>query len=349
MKSRSSRICIPSTSTSMLTRRPRGVTGRARRRGIELDVSEVGLGDATPADADLFYIGGGQDREQALIAPDLAARGAELSEAVAGGAVVLAVCGGYQLLGRYYRDRWETSSPAPAFPAAHGGRRPAPHRRRAASSASSSRESDGRSSASRTTAAGRFSKRARCRSAGSWPASETTGVRLRGLPRRQRHRHVSPRPAAAANPRLADWLLASAVEHRTGERPLFESLPDGSRRATTSQGPGPNARRPAVRRALSRRGVRAADRPPVGRRLGARRDRAASSPTRTPRRLQGAVAGRGVGLLADADALKALYVGGAGVVWALGALGRRGHAESELDLPGPRAPSSRPGGRSPTT
>ena len=54
------------------------LAGRAQRRGIEADVREVGLGDATPADADLFYIGGGQDREQALIAPDLAARGAAL-------------------------------------------------------------------------------------------------------------------------------------------------------------------------------------------------------------------------------------------------------------------------------
>ena len=58
-----------------------------------------------PGEHDLLYVGGGQDREQALIAPDLAAKAEALREAVAGGAAVLAVCGGYQLLGRGYRDR----------------------------------------------------------------------------------------------------------------------------------------------------------------------------------------------------------------------------------------------------
>jgi lipid II isoglutaminyl synthase (glutamine-hydrolysing) len=77
---------------------------RAAARGHELEVTPVGLGDGVP-EADLFYVGGGQDREQALVAPDLVAKGAALHEAVAGGAAMLAVCGGYQLLGRFYRDR----------------------------------------------------------------------------------------------------------------------------------------------------------------------------------------------------------------------------------------------------
>src|SRR5260221_4509436 len=81
------------------------LAARAAWRGVELDVLTIGLGDPTPADVDLFYVGGGQDREQALIAPDLAARGPVLAEAVAAGAAALAVCGGYQLLGRFYRDR----------------------------------------------------------------------------------------------------------------------------------------------------------------------------------------------------------------------------------------------------
>ena len=62
-------------------------------------------GDAVAAgDIDLFYVGGGQDREQALVAPDLVAKAGALRDAVAGGAAFLAVCGGYQLLGRVYRD-----------------------------------------------------------------------------------------------------------------------------------------------------------------------------------------------------------------------------------------------------
>jgi CobQ-like glutamine amidotransferase family enzyme len=79
---------------------------RAALRGHELDVAHVGLGTPLAPDAaDLVYVGGGQDREQALVAPDLATRGAALSAAVDDGVVVLAVCGGYQLLGRGYRGR----------------------------------------------------------------------------------------------------------------------------------------------------------------------------------------------------------------------------------------------------
>ena len=79
---------------------------RAAWRGVDFDYRTIGLGEALkPGEHDLLYIGGGQDRNQALVAPDLAGRSAELEEAVAGGAAVLAVCGGYQLLGRFYRDR----------------------------------------------------------------------------------------------------------------------------------------------------------------------------------------------------------------------------------------------------
>jgi CobQ-like glutamine amidotransferase family enzyme len=78
---------------------------RAAWRGIELTVSAIGVGDSIESGAhDLYYVGGGQDREQALIAPDLADKGRALADAVAGGAAVLAVCGGYQLLGAFYRD-----------------------------------------------------------------------------------------------------------------------------------------------------------------------------------------------------------------------------------------------------
>jgi CobQ-like glutamine amidotransferase family enzyme len=79
---------------------------RAALRGHELDVTGVEPGDPLdPSAFDLLYVGGGQDREQALIAPDLAARGDALRDAVEGGTAVLAVCGGYQLLGRGYRGR----------------------------------------------------------------------------------------------------------------------------------------------------------------------------------------------------------------------------------------------------
>jgi CobQ-like glutamine amidotransferase family enzyme len=79
---------------------------RAAARGHELRIEPVTLGTPlVPGAHDLLYVGGGQDREQSMIAPDLAARGAALREAVDGGSALLAVCGGYQLLGRGYRGR----------------------------------------------------------------------------------------------------------------------------------------------------------------------------------------------------------------------------------------------------
>jgi hypothetical protein len=78
---------------------------RAQWRGIAVRLVEARLGDAIdPAAHDLFFIGGGEDRQQALAAPDLCeVKGAALRRAAEAGAAVLAVCGGYQLLGHYYR------------------------------------------------------------------------------------------------------------------------------------------------------------------------------------------------------------------------------------------------------
>jgi lipid II isoglutaminyl synthase (glutamine-hydrolysing) len=81
------------------------LTERARLRGHELDVVPIGLETDVPAGIDLFYVGGGQDREQALVSRDLAGKGEALRAAVEAGAGFLAVCGGYQLLGSYYRGR----------------------------------------------------------------------------------------------------------------------------------------------------------------------------------------------------------------------------------------------------
>jgi hypothetical protein len=77
---------------------------RCAWRGIGFELIASGLGDALDPDAgDLFYIGGGQDRDQRLCAQDLIATKREALHAAAGrGAVVLGVCGGYQLLGRSY-------------------------------------------------------------------------------------------------------------------------------------------------------------------------------------------------------------------------------------------------------
>jgi lipid II isoglutaminyl synthase (glutamine-hydrolysing) len=77
---------------------------RCAWRGIGFQVQASGLGDPLDAHAhDLFYLGGGQDRDQRLCAQDLLDTKREsLHAAAARGAVVLGVCGGYQLLGRAY-------------------------------------------------------------------------------------------------------------------------------------------------------------------------------------------------------------------------------------------------------
>jgi CobQ-like glutamine amidotransferase family enzyme len=78
---------------------------RCQWRGIGFSVAASGLGEPLDPDgADLFYIGGGQDRDQELCALDLAEVKRDALHAAADrGAVILAVCGGYQLLGHSYQ------------------------------------------------------------------------------------------------------------------------------------------------------------------------------------------------------------------------------------------------------
>jgi len=83
---------------------------RCEWRGIGF--SHAGAGQGEPVDPtahDLFYIGGGQDRDQRAVAADMvASKREDLATAVEGGAVLLAVCGGFQLLGHSYQLDDET-------------------------------------------------------------------------------------------------------------------------------------------------------------------------------------------------------------------------------------------------
>ena len=83
---------------------------RCRWRDMGFELRSSGLGEPLdPDSADLFYIGGGQDRDQVRCAFDLAEVKREaLHEVAARGGVILAVCGGYQLLGRSYQLGDET-------------------------------------------------------------------------------------------------------------------------------------------------------------------------------------------------------------------------------------------------
>jgi CobQ-like glutamine amidotransferase family enzyme len=78
---------------------------RCRLRAIDLEVTPLEVGDRFEAgDFDLLFMGGAQDNEQRIVAEDLVkVKGEALREAVEDAVPLLAVCGGYQLAGHYYR------------------------------------------------------------------------------------------------------------------------------------------------------------------------------------------------------------------------------------------------------
>jgi lipid II isoglutaminyl synthase (glutamine-hydrolysing) len=200
---------------------------RASLRGHDLDVAALSVGDEVqPGAHDLLYVGGGQDREQALVAPDLVAKGPALEEAVAGGAALLAVCGGYQLLGRGYRGHQGDKMPGVGlFPheTVAGGTRMI---------GDVLLECDwagGRTLAGFENHAGRTRLDPGAEPLGRVVAgfgndglSGYEGVRVGRALGTYLHGPLLPR-----NPWLADWLLAQALAHATGgEPPELEPLPD---------------------------------------------------------------------------------------------------------------------------
>jgi lipid II isoglutaminyl synthase (glutamine-hydrolysing) len=78
---------------------------RAQWRGFNVELRSIELGESIDPDwADFYMMGGGQDRQQLWVADDLLATKADgLRQAVAQGAVVLGICGGYQLFGHFYK------------------------------------------------------------------------------------------------------------------------------------------------------------------------------------------------------------------------------------------------------
>ncbi len=199
---------------------------RASLRGHELDVRTIGLGERVePGEHDLFYVGGGQDREQALVAPDFAAKGEQLHESVAGGAAVLAVCGGYQLLGSFYRDRLGNELPGAALLPLHTI---AGERRMIGDVLLRCDWAGGQTLAGFENHAGRTVLEAGAEPLGRVVAgfgndgeSGDEGCRAGRVVGTYLHGPLLPR-----NPWLADWLLAQAIAHRTGEEPELAPLPD---------------------------------------------------------------------------------------------------------------------------
>jgi lipid II isoglutaminyl synthase (glutamine-hydrolysing) len=201
---------------------------RAAWRGHELEVHSISVGEPVePGEHDLLYVGGGQDREQALVADDLVAKADRVRAAVEGGAAVLAVCGGYQLLGRSYRDLHGEDLPGIGlFPleTVAGDRRmigdvllecelePGDVRTLAGfeNHAGRTRLDPGAEPLGRVVAG-----------FGNDGESGFEGCRVGRAVGTYLHGPLLPR-----NPWFADWVLAQALAHRRGEPPVFEPLPD---------------------------------------------------------------------------------------------------------------------------
>ena len=198
---------------------------RAAWRGHDLEVTAIGMNDAiVPGAHDLYYVGGGQDREQLLVADNLARKAAPLVEAVVdGGAALLAVCGGYQLLGRGYTGFHGEDMPGVGLLPLE--------------TVAGSRRMIGdvlletelgpiagfENHAGRTHLDPGAEPLGRVVSGfGNDGESGYEGCRLRRAIGTYLHGPLLPR-----NPRLADWLLEQALAHRTGgEPPAFEPLGD---------------------------------------------------------------------------------------------------------------------------
>jgi CobQ-like glutamine amidotransferase family enzyme len=199
---------------------------RAAWRGHELAVEALSMGvDVRPGAHDLLYVGGGQDREQALVAFDLAAKAGAVHEAVANGTAVLAVCGGYQLLGRYYRDRDGVELPGIGLLPLHT----IAGERRMIGDVLLDCEWAGRTLAGFENHAGRTLLDEGAQPLGrvvhgfgndgesgfeGCHAGRVIGTYLHG-------------PLLPRNPWLADWVLSQALAHASGGEPLeLEPLPD---------------------------------------------------------------------------------------------------------------------------
>lgn len=78
---------------------------RCEWRGIDIEIKSITVDTPTNfTDIDILFLGGGSDREQKIVSEDLTIKRAKnLKSAIEDGLTVLSICGGYQLLGKYYQ------------------------------------------------------------------------------------------------------------------------------------------------------------------------------------------------------------------------------------------------------
>ncbi|HEX3561936.1 MAG TPA: glutamine amidotransferase [Solirubrobacterales bacterium] len=201
---------------------------RTEWRGIPFHYAAAGPGDGfDPADHDLIYIGGGQDRDQVLVAEDmLRTKRDAIASAVEDGAALLAVCGGYQLLGHRYQ-LGEESIPGLGIADLETVREPGP---RLIGNVSIEADLDGEP----RVLAGFENHGGRTQLG---PGAEPLGRVLHGHGNNDRDGYEGVKrlnligtylhgPLLPKNAWLADRLIALAIERRTGSVPQLEPLED---------------------------------------------------------------------------------------------------------------------------
>ncbi|MDA8144875.1 MAG: glutamine amidotransferase [Thermaerobacter sp.] len=202
---------------------------RAAWRGWEVEMRRVGLGDPFDlGEADLIFLGGGEDRSQQLIFRDLLEeKAASLRRAVEQGAAVLAICGGYQLLGRHYRPAQGDEIPGLGLLDAHTE---AGERRLIGDVVAESPPLGGATLVGFENHSGRtflgegVTPLARVRAGfGNNGEDGTEGAVWRGVVGTYLHGAVLPK-----NPALADYLLRRAMEHRAGRPVELAPLDDAA-------------------------------------------------------------------------------------------------------------------------
>jgi CobQ-like glutamine amidotransferase family enzyme len=201
---------------------------RCEWRGIGFVHAGAGPGDPVdPAAHDLFYVGGGQDRDQRAVAADMvASKQRELTAAADDGAVLLAVCGGYQLLGHSYQ-LGEEKLPGLGIADLETVREPGP--RLIGNVAIEADLGDGsRLIAGFENHGGRTYLGADAKPLGKVVSGHGNNDRdgFEGVRRGNVIGTYLHGPLLPKNAWLADHLIALALERRYGSRPELEPLPD---------------------------------------------------------------------------------------------------------------------------
>jgi CobQ-like glutamine amidotransferase family enzyme len=201
---------------------------RCEWRGIGFSYAASGPGESfEPADHDLIYIGGGQDRDQVLVAEDmLRSKRDAIASATEDGAALLAVCGGYQLLGGSYQ-LGEQSIPGLGIADLETVRSDGP---RLIGNIAIEADLDGaprvlagfENHGGRTHLGPDAIPLGRVlHGHGNNGDDGREGVRFRNVFGTYMHGPLLPK-----NAWLADHLIALALERRTGSRPTLQALPD---------------------------------------------------------------------------------------------------------------------------